>query len=243
MPADIHALTGAYALDAVSDGERAEFERHLAECESCAQEVAELRDTATRLALAATEDPPPVLKSRVLAKIRTVRQLPPETTAVPLRHWDRRPLALRMTTMAAAVLLVVAAALGVLVVRQNQQLDDTRAQADEMSRILRAGDAQVLSLDEGDTGRMTVAMSRSLDRMLLLGDDLPDPPSGRDFQVWSGHDGKMVSAGFLNPSNGNAQLALRGIGDADQIAVTVEPDGGSEQPTTPPVMSVDLPTA
>lgn len=243
MTADIHALTGAYALDAVSDGERTEFERHLADCESCAQEVGELRDTATRLALAATEEPPPAMRARVLAQIGSVRQLPPETTVVPLRRRDRRPLALRMTTMAAAVLLVVAVALGVLVVRQNQQLDDTRAQADGMSRILRAGDAQVLSLDEGDTGRMTVAMSRSLDKMLLLGEDLPDPPTGHDFQVWSGRDGKMVSAGFLDPSNGEALLALDGIGDTDQIAVTVEPDGGSEQPTTPPVMSVDLPTA
>lgn len=49
--ADVHALTGAYVLDAVSDVEHAEFERHLTRCETCAQEVAELRETATRLAL------------------------------------------------------------------------------------------------------------------------------------------------------------------------------------------------
>ncbi len=243
MTADIHALTGAYALDAVSDDERTEFERHLAECESCAQEVAELRETATRLAFAATEEPPAALKTRVLGQIGTVRQLPPETTVVPLRRRGRRPLAQRLTTMAAAVLLVVAAALGVLVVRQNQQLDDTRTQAAEMSEILRAGDAQVLTLDGGEGGQMTVAMSRSLDRMLLLGDELPDPPSGHDFQVWSGHDGTMVSAGLLTPDHGEALLAVDGFGDADQIAVTVEPDGGSDQPTTEPVMAVDLPTA
>ncbi|MFL6126489.1 RskA family anti-sigma factor, partial [Actinophytocola sp.] len=108
---DIHALTGAYALDAVAGVERADFERHLAECESCAQEVHELQETAARLALAATEIPPPHLKNQVMAQIRTVRQLPPDTTVVPLR---RRSPAQRLTAVAAAVFLVAAAALGVV---------------------------------------------------------------------------------------------------------------------------------
>ena len=46
---DIHALGGAYVLDAVDDLERAAFDRHLADCETCANEVAELRDAAARL--------------------------------------------------------------------------------------------------------------------------------------------------------------------------------------------------
>lgn len=239
--ADIHALTGAYALDAVSGAEREAFERHLAECESCAQEVRELRDTATRLGQAAAADPPPELKSRVLNQIRTVRQLPPETTVTPLRRRDRRGLALRLTSVAAAVLFAAAAALGVLVVRQNEQLDQSRTQAAEISEILRAGDAQVVTVDKGEGGRMTVAMSRSENRMLLLTDGLPNPPDGKDFQVWTGHGGTMVSAGFLNPENGEAQLEIAGFGDADAIGVTVEPDGGSETPTLPTVMEVGLP--
>jgi anti-sigma-K factor RskA len=240
--ADIHALTGAYALDAVSGEERAAFERHLSECESCAQEVRELRETATRLALAATEDPPPGLKVRVMDQIRTVRQLPPETTVVPLRRRGTG-LALRLTSVAAAVLLVVAVALGVIVVRQNDQLDRSQAQAAEMSRILRAGDAQVVTLDKGAAGRMTVAMSRAENRMLVLTEGLSNPPEGKDFQVWTGHKGTMISAGFLNPENGEALLEISGFGDADAIGVTVEPDGVSDTPTLPTVMEVALPTA
>jgi anti-sigma-K factor RskA len=240
--ADIHALTGAYALDAVSGEERAAFERHLSECESCAQEVRELRETATRLALAATEDPPPALRARVLNEIKTVRQLPPETTVVPLRRRGTG-LALKLTSVAAAVLFAVAVALGVIVVRQNDQLDQSQAQAAEMSRILRAGDAQVVTLDKGAEGRMTVAMSRSENRMLLLTEGLSNPPEGKDFQVWTGHKGTMVSAGFLNPENGEALLSISGFGDADAIGVTVEPDGGSDTPTLPAVMEVALPTA
>ncbi len=241
MTADIHALTGAYALDAVAEDERAEFERHLAECESCAQEVRELRDTATRLGLAAAADPPSALRANVLSQIRTVRQLPPETTVLPLRRRDRRPLALRLTSVAAAVLLVAAVALGVVVVRQGQQLDETRAQAAEITEILRSGDARLLSLDKGAEGRMTVAMSRSANRMVLLTEDLSNPPPGKDYQVWTGHGGEMVSAGLLDPDNGRALLAIADLGDANAIGVTVEPDGGSATPTLPTVMQVELP--
>lgn len=239
--ADIHALTGAYALDAVSGAEREEFERHLAECDSCSQEVRELRETATRLALAASADPPPELKARVLNQIKAVRQLPPETTVVPLRRRERNRLALRLISVAAAVLFAATAALGVIVVRQNDQLDRTTAQAEEMSQILRAGDAQVTTVDKGEGGRMTVAMSRSENRMLVLAEDLPNLPDGKDLQVWTGHNGTMISAGFLDPENGEALLAISGFGDADAIGVTLEPDGGSEVPTQPTVMEVALP--
>ena len=239
--ADIHALTGAYALDAVPGAEREAFERHLSECDSCTQEVRELRETATRLALAAAADPPPELKARVLNQIRTVRQSPPETTVTPLRR-GRDSLALRLTSIAAAALFVVAVALGVIVVRQNDELARSRAQAAEMSEILRAGDAQVVAIDKGEKGRLTVAMSRSENRMLLLTEGMANPPEGKDFQVWTGHGGTMVPAGFLDPENGEATLEISGFGDADAIGVTLEPDGGSESPTLKNlVMEVPLP--
>ena len=43
---DLHKLTGAYAVDALDDLERARFEQHLDECDDCRFEVAELRETA-----------------------------------------------------------------------------------------------------------------------------------------------------------------------------------------------------
>lgn len=239
--ADIHALTGAYALDAVSGAERDAFERHLSECESCAQEVRELRDTATRLALASAAQPPSALRDRVLEQIKAVRQLPHGTTVVPLRGRGGKSLALRLTSVAAAVLLAAAVALGVVVVRQNDELDRTRAQASQLTEILRAGDAQLVTADEGDSGRMVIAMSRSQNRMLVLTEGLSNPPPGHDFQVWTGHGEEMVSAGFLNPDNGEALLEISDFGDADAIGVTVEPDGGSPAPTTGPVMLVPLP--
>ncbi|MFJ7419848.1 anti-sigma factor domain-containing protein [Streptomyces uncialis] len=76
-PTDVHLLSGAYALDALDEDERAGFENHLAHCPACAEETRELAATAGRLGLAATVTPPPALKRRVLREITTIRQEAP----------------------------------------------------------------------------------------------------------------------------------------------------------------------
>jgi anti-sigma factor RsiW len=77
MSTDIHALTGAYVLDAVSEGERRALENHLARCPSCAQEVRELRETTARLGFAAVAVPPPRMWDWIDQATRITRQLSP----------------------------------------------------------------------------------------------------------------------------------------------------------------------
>ncbi|HEV2254543.1 MAG TPA: anti-sigma factor [Streptosporangiaceae bacterium] len=77
MRDDLHVLSGSYVLDALSEPERDSFERHLQHCPLCEDEVRGLRETAARLALAKTLDPPPQLRPRVLAAAYRTRQLPP----------------------------------------------------------------------------------------------------------------------------------------------------------------------
>ncbi len=180
------------------------------------------------------------VKDRVLDRIRTTRQEPPRTVVTPLRR-KGSALALRLTSIAAAALFVVAVGLGVIVVRQNDELDQGRAQAAEMTQLLRAGDVRLVTADEGSSGRMVIAMSRSQNKMLVLTDGLSNPPAGHDFQVWTGHGEEMISAGFLNPVDGEAALEISDFGDAEPGGVTVEPDGGSPAPTTDPVMLIPLP--
>jgi anti-sigma-K factor RskA len=77
-----HTLAGAYAMDALSSGDRVAFERHLAGCEDCAQEIASLREAAARLAAATAVTPPPGFRERVLAAaVVTRQQAPAETPA------------------------------------------------------------------------------------------------------------------------------------------------------------------
>ncbi|TMR02245.1 zf-HC2 domain-containing protein, partial [Actinomadura soli] len=73
MTHDPHDLAGPYVLDALGDTERRRFERHLSGCAACADEAAGLRETATRLALAAARRPPDRLRGRVMAEIARTR--------------------------------------------------------------------------------------------------------------------------------------------------------------------------
>src|SRR5512140_2183715 len=77
MRDDLHVLTGSYVLDAISETEREEFERHLQTCPTCDAEVRGLRETAARLALARAVAPPARMEQRVLAATYQTRQLPP----------------------------------------------------------------------------------------------------------------------------------------------------------------------
>lgn len=235
MNADVHALTGAYALDAVSPDERMAFERHLADCDACRQEVTELRETASRLGAAVAAPAPPRLKASVMAQIRDTRQLPPEAPVVPLRR-DRSPWALRLSAAAAAVLLVVSGVLGILLVQARQSDEPAVAQAAAIAEIVQAGDAQVVNQGDDEAGRMTALVSKSANRMLLLSGDLKAPPSGHDYQAWTISGEQATSAGLIRPEDGKAALDVTGIDAADAVGITVEPAGGSEQPTTDPIM-------
>src|SRR5580658_2451994 len=83
MRDDSHVLSGAYVLDALGESERDSFERHLQHCPLCEDEVRGLRETAARLGLAKTLDPPPQLRPRVLAAAYRTRQLPPPAGGQP----------------------------------------------------------------------------------------------------------------------------------------------------------------
>ncbi|SDI84662.1 Anti-sigma-K factor RskA [Actinokineospora alba] len=239
MTPDIHALTGAYVLNAVTETERADFERHLAECESCAEEVRELEATATRLGEAAAARPPAAMKAAVMTRIGDVRQLPPigDELAVRRKRWSTRILG-----MAAAALLVVSVALGVALVQTQRDLDAGRRQGAAMAELLSASDARVVngSTPAGLSG--TVVVSRERGQVMLLADKIPAAPAGKTYQVWL-IGGEKRSIGLLTPDErGKAHLLdASGVGDAVAIGVTVEPAGGSRQPTTDPVMAMTLP--
>src|ERR1700760_1494480 len=89
MREDLHVLTGSYVLDAISDTEREEFERHLQHCPACEAEVRGMRETAARLALACAVTPPARMEQQVLAATYRTRELPPLSAARPRRASSR----------------------------------------------------------------------------------------------------------------------------------------------------------
>lgn len=219
---DVHALSGAYAVDALDDIERAAFERHLASCAECRAEVASLRETAVLLASIEETEPPPGLRARVLAEISTVRPLPPEV-APPA---PRRRLRTSLLSAAAAVVLLLG--IGVVVAQpwENPSVAES---------VLSADDAQSTTLELGEASA-TVVHSDSLGRAVLVTDDMPPPPEGKVYQVWLDQpDGGMVSAALM-PVDPDQTVLLDGDATtATGAGITVEPAGGSPEPTTEPI--------
>jgi len=233
---DIHALAGAYVLDAIDDVERAAFARHLSGCEACALEVAELRETVTRLADESWSAPPPRMRDEVLAKVRQTRQVGPgrperEGTTPALLRWRRR------TAIAVAAGILVAGAGTATWAVQQQEVQRQRAVNESVQAVLIAPDAVVRSSAVEGGGRMTMVVSRSLDRGVVVL-DATKPSDEQAYQLWR-VGATIVDAGVLDPGQGTATRIVNGINSVDAVALTLEPAGGSAQPTVlPPLAGV-----
>ncbi|MFE4862162.1 anti-sigma factor domain-containing protein [Streptomyces sp. NPDC056670] len=240
--ADLHTLTGAYALHALSEEERTEFERHLADCEPCAQEVRELTATASRLGLAVTVTPPVELKTAVLRQIALVRQDPPHPPAQAGSAGGRLRRA-RWSRFALAACLAAAAGLGGVAVWQHQRADDAQQQADtaqrqsqQLAEVLAAPDAKAATgtLKDGATGTLVVAHSKN--QAVFVASGLPRPPAGKVYQLWFDDAGTMRPAGLMNPAHSTEAVLLSGpVDQASGMGITVEPAGGSPAPTSAPL--------
>ena len=99
---DLHALAGAYAMDAVPEPDRAAFERHLASCEPCRQEVRGLREATAALAAATAVQPSAAFREAALRAAGQTRQFPPATAAPPPGGRRRQGRGLRGPPAAAA---------------------------------------------------------------------------------------------------------------------------------------------
>ena len=237
---DVRDLLPAYALGAVDDVERRAVERLLAADPDARRELDEYRDVVA--AFAVESAPPPALRDTVLARVAASEAtLPPagERTGgvvVDLAA-ARRARRRRWTGLAAAVAAVVAVAVPTTVaVRATQEQSRLEAQADAIERMLADPDATILHGDVAGGGQASVLAAG--DAMFFRASDLPDAGDDRDYQLWVVEpDGAVVSAGVLDVQDGSTSRLVQGEPGVG-MAVTVEPAGGSEQPTTDPVVAL-----
>nr|BFE68178.1 hypothetical protein GCM10020092_014790 [Actinoplanes digitatis] len=229
---DIHALVGAYALDAVDDLERVSFERHVADCEACRTEVDELRGTASRLADSTWSVPPPRLRAEVLAAVGRTRQLPPLESARPRPDARAAVSRWRRYTAGAVAAGILAAGAGVAawavqeqrVQEQSAVVAEARKREARTEAIMAAPDLVVRTAPMIGGGRVTVASSeqQAASVVSLRADDAPparpglpdvDDPRHRP----GGQCGRAARRAGLDRAGGRRrarQRRLRGLGGA-----------------------------
>ena len=238
-------LAGLYVLDALDPAERAQVDAHLASCAEAHDEFAEVGAVAP--ALATLADPvgaPAALKNKVLADYRAgagVRVWEP-TSAAATRPVRRSWLGWAAT--AAAVLLIAVTAGWAYVAQSDAALEAQRTQTIARAVAVMAAPGSSVAILEGTATAAGASGFAAFGAdgagyIVLVG--MPVAPAGKAYQAWYIADGVPASAGLLSVDrDGYALMALSGRPGTQVIALTVEPTGGSDLPTSDPIAAGEL---
>ncbi|WP_067713911.1 anti-sigma factor [Nocardia yamanashiensis] len=238
LPADSDLLEHAYpyALDALTASDRAQLESLLdraesAEADSFRRTVRAIRDTLADLTVLDARDAPPDLESRIQHALD--RQLG-ITAPAPVTPLCRIPP--RMLGLAAAALVAILALAGVAVINAVRQPDSTAVTAQQ---VLTHGDVRSAATPVTGGGTASVVFSLELDSAVVTFDAVPTAPAGQTYQLWLiPEGGQPRSAGVLPTLPTDRSPLLIRLDAARTLALSVEPDGGSAQPTTAPIAAV-----
>lgn len=209
-------LATAYALDAVSEVERVDIERRLADApveiaEAFRAEVRAVRESMAIASSTTATTPPASLRQRALAVSRDP-------------HRDR--FRWRTGLVAAAAALVVAAGGFGAGLAMRPVSAPTSAE-----QVFSAGDVRTATGQVGAGGTATFVYSRDERTGVLVMNNAAPPPSGMVYQMWLMTDEGPKSAGMMATMLPSTTVMVRDLGDSTALAFTMEPDGGSPQPT------------
>ncbi|HEV2592850.1 MAG TPA: anti-sigma factor [Gaiellaceae bacterium] len=207
----IHDLAAAYALDALTSSEERSFEVHLALCRQCQEDVAAFSETAASLAFAVPPAAPPTeLRERIVATARSDR-----AEVVELRPRWAYPVA-----AFAAVAACAAIGLGIWAETLHSRLG-TATSAMQSVPLNGARGSLIVS----GTHQATLVVS------------LPHAPQGKTYEAWVMRADSTQSAAIFSGTSATTTVQLkRAVPAGAQVGVTVEPAGGSAQPTSKPVV-------
>ena len=228
---EIDELLAAYSLGALSDDESDAVREHIADCRRHDAALAELQGVAERLPLAAPEQaPPPELRARLLTAFDAeVAATGPPSAAAPApisideRRRERFSIRPAFAYLAAAVLLLAVVGLATWNVILQTGGED--------------GVARVEREFTGETGSGRLVYLED-EQIALLELDVDAPPTGRAYQAWQIDEGVPKSLGIV--TNEGVTAFDADLSDATVVAITEEPQGGSEQPTTEPFLTAEL---
>jgi len=240
-------LKDAYVLGALPEEERLSFEEYLAAHPERQAEVDELGAVAGLLAFSPPEqEPSPELRSRVMEVVEARRVGGRSTFARVGDYLSFRSLALG----AAALLVIGLLSWNVLLLDQVQdlqgQVENAQGQVKDLQselEVARAQQSQTIKLKGSwaEQGAIAEVASMKKNQIILVARNMPSVPEDKTCQIWVIKGDVPKSSGLFQPDeNGTATPISNSIRKADVIAVTVEPAGGSEQPTSDPVLLAEL---
>ncbi len=236
-----HDLLAAYLLDAVDEHERQVFEEHLLGCSDCERELADLAPTVEALGSSVSTSPPAHLRESVLRQV-TAAATHERSAQAPEHARTTSPpdaLAARRAARSSRRLVLLAGAAAAVAVIMALVFGPFRG-TDDMTpaMIAAAADAQRYEVQVGDA-TATIIVSRTLDKAAIETTDMTPAPNGQDYQVWFAQaDGTVTDAGVMPHVEDAAMVLSDDVGDAVGVGLTMEPAGGSPQPTSEPIVLI-----
>jgi anti-sigma-K factor RskA len=257
--AALHTLVGPFVLDAVTGRERADFERHVLTCEQCRDDVRGLREAAAQLAAAAAVTPRPPLRDQTVRAAERIRQVPPLVDGEPAPSRLRRlrsaaqltgrtaapgarPWLGRLALAAAAALAVTAIVLGVHLSVMQGRISAMEQRDGAIAAVLGAHDATTLTAQVKTGGVATLVMSHRARALVFTATGLRQLPASKAYELWLMSPAGAKSAGML-PSDHHGMsgpVVVTRLAPGDKLGLTIEPSGGTGQPTSNPVVMVAL---
>jgi anti-sigma-K factor RskA len=155
------------------------------------------------------------------------------------RRWFQRPAGY-LVAAAAAVALFVGGTFAGQALYGNPNEQFAQEQAAGLAEINAASDTQRASTQTADGQDATLVWSGDLGLSAIIVDDLPALGDDQDYQLWYiGAAGPVPAGTFDSDGSGTVWRVLDGTMTAgDTVGVTVEPKGGSEQPTRDPIVAI-----
>ncbi|KQW06376.1 hypothetical protein ASC66_07685 [Leifsonia sp. Root4] len=149
----------------------------------------------------------------------------------------RRPVGALLAVAAASALFFGGLAIGNL---SDSTPPSNPSQAEELAAIAAAPDSQRAAAEVAGGGTATLVWSGELGRSALLADGLAPLPEGQTYQLWYiGEEGPVSAGTFEASSKGTTWHVLEGeMSAGDTVGVTVEPSGGSDAPTSDPIVAI-----
>jgi anti-sigma-K factor RskA len=242
IPEDVAALMSAYAMGALEPDQAALAEEHIASSDACRRAYEDALETAAALALAVADSEPPAdLRDRIVAAARADREPQAAPVAAPDAPRRRSRLAGWLTPSTGFAIAGIAAAIvfALVAVSQHDSASSARDDQQALVSILSSPDARVVPLEPSaggePSGRVIVSQGRA-----ALVSSLEPAPTGHTYQAWGLPDGGGDPVPLPTFDRDGAVLILDDVGDYAQVAVTVEPSGGSQAPTTKPFAVASL---
>jgi anti-sigma-K factor RskA len=226
----------AYLLDALPGDEALEVERHIDSCDRCRERARWLQASVEMLPMTVEQlEPPPHLRQRLMETVRAEAAAQPAAAHAPGRDrsvrvreprgWFARLFALPRPAMALGALLLAAGG-GVAGYAVGTGGD--------------GGETTTIQAEVAPPGAR-VTLERDGDRGILRVSGLPQHRN-RIYEVWLARGGEVRPAGlFQVDRRGRGAAAIPdGLSDADQVMVSLEPPGGSAQPTSDPLVVTEI---